>query len=81
MDQIIARVMSHLQFAFSQEPFDARLCKYLIFTLMTVMEGQLARTLTVDVVTVCFLDFNVSFQSCDINFHFENDTSTDSNHH
>jgi len=52
MDQIVERLMSHLQAAFAQQPFDPRLCKYLIFTLMTVMEGSLAQCLTVDVVTV-----------------------------
>lgn len=52
MDQMVERLMSHLQAGFAQDPFDARLCKYLIFTLMTIMEGQLAKSLTVDVVTV-----------------------------
>ncbi len=52
IDKIVERLLSHVQMAFSQQPFDARLCKYIIFTLMTVVEGPLAKRLTIDVVTV-----------------------------
>jgi len=52
VDGIVERLVAQLQTAFTQVPFDRRLCKYLIFTIMTIMEGPLARHLTVDVVTV-----------------------------
>ncbi len=39
------------QCAFGEEPFNARLSKYLVFILMTIMEGHLATKVSLDVIT------------------------------
>ncbi len=49
---IIERLTSHLQTTFALQPNDARLSKYTVFTMMTIMESTLAQSLSLDVATV-----------------------------